>query len=452
MRRLATALILACLTLLSAAAFAVVSTVEVSAQDAGLGGSFITPFPENDIYQVQVVGDWMGDGLVNGLVDAFAASPAGIAIARKRYDLPGLYGRRGDLDLLEKTFATDPSHVAVVMTGTEDRYNLGWKRNGTGAANDAARNDYVGRVDRAMKALKKGGRAVYWVGLPTMRRFQDNERAQLLNDVFRERAYLNGVRYIDTFASFIDQQGGYSDYGPDVTGKVSRLRDTDGVHFTDTGYRMLGHFVERELRRDIAQARQERAVPLAGDTAEQAQVNPDRAKLKEQSANKDGAKGKPAAKDGVAAPAVTASGAHEQKAESGKVDVKILGPDGTEQVVTVDIVRPAIPASIVELVTRKQSADQAAQMGDVLVDQIPGGLTVMSSIVPPRGSDGRRRMSPTQTPSYRVFERGERLVPKPGRADDFTWPRPPATTAALPQAAADAASDGGGDGDTTQQR
>ena len=45
-----------------------------------------------------------------------------------------------------------------------------------------------------------------------------------------------------------------------------------------------------------------------------------------------------------------------------------------------------------------------------------------------------------------------RLVPKPGRADDFSWPRPPATTAALPQAAADAASDGGGDGDTTQAR
>ena len=442
MRGFATALIFAL-----AAAFA----APVAAQDAGLGGSFITPFPENDVYQVQVVGDWMADGLVNGLVDAFATSPAGIAIARKRYDLPGLYGRRGDLDLLEKTFSSDPSHVAVVMTGAEDRYNLGWKRDGTGAANDAARNDYVARVDRAMKALKKGGRAVYWVGLPTMRRWQDNERAQLMNDVFRERAYLNGVRYIDTFASFIDEQGGYSDYGPDVTGKVSRLRDTDGVHFTDTGYRMLGHFVERDLRRDISQARQERAIPLAGDAAEQAQVNPDRAKLKEQSAHQDGAKGKPAGKDGVAAPAVTASGAHEQKADPGKVDVKVLGPDGTEQVLTVDIVRPAIPAAIVELVTRKQSADQAAQMGDVLVDQIPGGLTVMSSIVPPRGSDGRRRLSPTQTPYYRVFERGERLVPKPGRADDFSWPRP-ASTAALPQNAADAGNDGSGDGDTTQQR
>ncbi len=63
-------------------------------------------------------------------------------------------------------------------------------------------------------------------------------------------------------------------------------------------------------------------------------------------------------------------------------------------------------------------------MGDVLVDQIPGGLTVMSSIVPPRGSDGgRRRMSPTQSPYFRVLEKGERLPSKPGRADDFAWPR-----------------------------
>jgi hypothetical protein len=321
-----------------------------------------------------------------------------------------------------------------VLTGAQDRYSIGWKRSGTGPANDEARNDFIARVDRVMKILKKGGRGVYWVGLPNMRRWQDNERAQLMNDVFRERAYLNGVRYIDISASFIDEQGGYTDWGPDVTGKTSRLRDTDGVHFTDNGYRVLAHIVERELRRDITQARQERSIPLAGDAAEQAQVNPDRAKLKAEAARgQDAAKAKAApAPKGVAAPA--AAGSRDQKADPGKVDIKVAGPDGTEQVVTVDIVRPAIPASIVDLVTRKQSPDQPAQMGDVLVDQIPGGLTVMSSIVPPRGIDGRRRLSPTQAPYYRVFERGERLVPKPGRADDFSWPRQQAS-AALPPAA-----------------
>jgi hypothetical protein len=271
-----------------------------------------------------------------------------------------------------------------------------------------------------MKSLKKGGRAVYWVGLPNMRRWQDNERAQLMNDIYRERAYLNGVRYIDAYASFIDEGGGYSDYGPDVTGKVRRLRYSDGVHFTDAGYRKLAHFVERELKRDLTQARRERSIPLAGAPAEQLRVNPDRARLKAESARAKGQKGPLKAK-GVAAPA--AGGAREQKADVGKVDIKVVGQGGAEQVVTVEIVRPAIPASVVALMTRRQSADRAAQMGDILVDQIPGGLTVMSSIVPPRGGDGRRRLSPTQTPYYRVFERGERLPSKPGRADDFSWPR-----------------------------
>ena len=403
-------------------------TAPVGAQDAGLGGSFLNPFPENDTYQVQVVGDWLADGLMGGLAETFATGP-GVVISKKRYDLPALMLNRtdGDLNALEQAFANDPSHIAIVMLGAQDRYNVG-PRVASGQAGNW-RNDYAARVDRAMKILRKGGRAVYWVGLPNMRRWQDNERAQAMNDVFRERAYLNGVRYIDAYASFVDEGGGYSDYGPDVTGKVARLRDTDGVHFTDIGYRKLAHFVERELRRDMAQAKEERSVPLAGDEAEQARVNPDRARLKAEAA--PAAPGTPGAqkqkpKEASPAPAPDEAG-REQKAETGKVDVKVEAPGGTEQIVSVDIVRPAIPASVVALVTRKQSPDKAAQMGDILVDQIPGGLTVMSSIVPPRGAGAHRGVSPTQTPYFRVFERGDRLPPKPGRADDFTWPRPQAT-------------------------
>ncbi len=203
---------------------------------------------------------------------------------RKRYDLPGLMLNRSPHDVaeLEKAFADDPSHVVIVMLGAQDRYTLGSKR--TAAANEEWRTEYGARVDRLMKILKKKGRGVYWVGLPNMRRFQDNERAQLMNDIYRERAYLNGVRYIDSYASFLDEGGGYSDYGPDVTGKVRRLRDTDGVHFTDVGYRKLAHFVERELKRDLTQARRERSIPLAGDASEQSRVNPNRAPLKADSA------------------------------------------------------------------------------------------------------------------------------------------------------------------------
>ena len=396
-----------------------------SAQDQGPGGSFITPFPDNDIYQVQLVGDWLAEGLMTGLVEALTGSP-GVNLSRKRYDLPGLMrtDSEGDFAQLEQTFGTDPSNIAIVMVGAQDRYSLNRKRSEN---NDEWRNEYGARVDKLMKILKKGNRAVYWVGLPNMRRWQDNERAQLMNDVIRDRAYLNGVRYIDAYASFIDESGGYSDWGPDITGKIRRLRDTDGVHFTDAGYVKLAHFVERELKRDITQARTERSIPLAGDTAEQSRVNPDKVKLKAESA-RQAEQAKSAKGGSVAAPAADGGG-RDQKAETGKIDIRVPGKEGgTEEVVTVEIVRPAIPASIVALVTRKQSDDKAAQMGDVLVDQIPGGLTVMSSIMPPRGADGsRRRLSPTQSPYFRVLEKGERLPSKPGRADDFTWPRPQAT-------------------------
>jgi hypothetical protein len=410
------------------AAILAFGAVTAAAQDTGGGGSFITPFPQNDVYQVQIVGDWLAEGLMGGLVETFAASPGGAQISRKRYDLPGLMRNRSinDLNDLEQAFANDPSNIAIIMLGAQDRYSFGSRRSAN--ATEELRTEYAARVDRMMKILKKGGRGVYLVGLPNMRRWQDNERGQLMNDIFRERAYLNGVRYIDAYASFIDESGGYSDYGPDVTGKIRRLRDTDGVHFTDAGYRKLAHFVERELKRDMAQARNERSIPLAGDASEQAQINPDRARLKSENAR--AAEPSKASKGAPASPAADA--AREQKADVGKVDIKVVGQGGAEQIVTVDIVRPAIPASIVALVTRKQSDDRAAQMGDILVDQIPGGLTVMSSIVPPRGADGRRRLSPTQTPYFRVFERGERLPPKPGRADDFTWPRPRATAAFTP--------------------
>ncbi len=412
---------------LALSALLLMRALPACAQDQGPGGSFITPFPSNDVYQVQVVGDWLAEGLLSGLVEAFTAGP-GVSMSRKRYELAGLMrnSATSDLAALEQTFGTDPSHIAIVMVGAQDRYNVN-RRRGTDN-NDEWRAEYAARVDRLMKLLKKGNRAVYWVGLPNMRRWQDNERAQRMNDVIRERAYLNGVRYIDAYASFIDESGGYSDWGPDVTGKVRRLRDSDGVHFNQAGYLKLAHFVERELKRDIAQARTERSIPLAGDPAEQSRVNPEKVRLRAETARAEEQAKAVKGGGGGAMPAASATGpdgARDQKLETGKVDIRVVGAEGTEQVITVDIVRPAIPASVVALVTRKTSTDKAAQMGDMVVDQIPGGLTVMSSIVPPRGADGsRRRMSPTQSPYFRVLEKGERLPSKPGRADDFTWPRP----------------------------
>ncbi len=106
----------------------------------------------------------------------------------------------------------------------------------------------------------------------------------------------------------------------------------------------------------------------------------------------------------------------------------MIGASGREEKQTLDIVRPAIPASVVALMARREGS---GQIGDLMVDQISGGLTLMSSITP-SGNRSRGKLSPTQAPYFRLLVKGERLTPKPGRADDVAWPPKPDTTSRVP--------------------
>lgn len=415
-----------------------------AAQDEGLGTSFITPFPSGDVYQLVVIGDDLADGLLGGVTEAFGGDSR-LSIRNKTSSLNGLM--RPDffekLEALDGDLKQQPVHIAIVMLGAWDRNSV---RDAAGkrlqVGTEPWKQEYASRADRLMKLLKKRNIAVYWVGLPIVRRWDVNEDVQMMNEITRERTYLNGMKYIDAYAGFTEENGGYSAYGPDVNGKIRLLREGDGVFFTSAGNRKLAHFVERDLRRDLTQAKADRAVPLAGAEAEQARINPERESAGTQ--RSDGANaakpGQPwaAALSGVPAAASSGEGG-EQKADNGRVNLRLVSPGGREEVVTLDIVRPAIPASVVALVTRRESADRLSQMGDALIDQIPGGLTVMSTVAlasGPGAQGGKRRLTATQAPYFRVLYKGERLPPKPGRADDTSWPRPapPAEQAFMPDA------------------
>jgi hypothetical protein len=340
----------------------------------------------------------------------------------------------GKVAALEKTIGAQPFNIAVVMVGQDDRFmslrGVDGKRLPLGS--EAWIIEYTRRVDRLMRAFKSKSAAVYWVGLPNLARTDANELAQRMNDVIRERAYLNGYKYIDAYQGFTDENGGYSAYGPDLDGAIRLLRLRDGVNFTDAGNRKLAHFVEKELRPDLLQAKANRNIPLLGAEAEQAKINPDNAVKTPapsspvvrptQQASKTPVVRGPAL-DG-SPPSTTNDSAGDQKADDGRITLKIVGSNGREEMQTIQIVRPAIPASVVALMARRESS---GQRGDLLVDQIAGGLTLMSSISP-SGNKDRGRLSPTQAPYFRLLVKGERLQPKAGRADDVTWPPKPDTT------------------------
>ena len=111
----------------------------------------------------------------------------------------------------------------------------------------------------------------------------------------------------------------------------------------------------------------------------------------------------------------------EQKADNGRITLRTPVAGGREENVTLELPRPAIPAAVVQLITRKDTGERPSQTGDVLADEVGGGLVVLSSVTPALAG-GIRRSSPGQ-PYYQVWIKGERLTPRPGRADDFSWPR-----------------------------
>lgn len=444
--------LLACLLLLAAV---IGAGAPAHAEDDPAGNGFLMPFPPGDAYAVQVIGDTLAEGILGGLTEALGNDPR-LKLPKKHRNLNGLLRNDFDDDMkaLEEQAAKEPFQIAILMLGVQDRVqSKGADGKRIAIGSDAWKAEYGRRVDRLMKICRKNGTGVYWVSLPAMRRSEANDDAQMMNEIVRERAYLNGLRFIDVMANFADEQGGYADSGPDITGKIRRLRESDGINFTDAGNRKLAHFVEKELKRDLAQAKQDRNIPLAGDASEQAAIS---AAAKAQTPTTPAAAGAPAAGSGWAptvaigqqqasgqpsASAAVADG--EQKADNGRISIKSLGANGKEEVLTIDVLRPAIPASVVALVTRKESADKPSQMGDSLIDQIQGGLTVMSSITPANEAGGaaRRKVSPTQSPYFRVLVKGERLTARVGRADDLMWPRPepapvPDPPAATPPAAA----------------
>ena len=424
-----------------------------AAQEEPSGISYITPFPEGDVYKLQAYGDGFAEGLLNGLVEAFAGDGR-VQMSRKHRPLLGLTRAEFEDEMkAEEAPGRETFHIGVVMIGLADRNHIRTSpRDRALWGSDEWRNEYGRRVDRFIKTLKKRGVAVYWVGQPVMRRHEMNEAAQTMNEIAREKTYLNGAKFIDIQAHFADEAGNYTPHGPDITGKQRLLRDYDGVLFSYFGYRKLAHFVEQEIKRDLLQAKNERAIPLAGSEVEQQRVNSLKPRT---SATGDGAwkSTVTATKDGKAAAqksapqvreAPVADTSNDQRADNGRITLKSIGAGGREEAVTIDILRPAIPSAVIALMTRKDTGDRPSQMGDVVADEVGGGLVALSSITPSGVGPGttRRVAAPSLSPYYTVLIKGERPMSKPGRADDFSWPRsdptivvePPAPAQRLPRA------------------
>ena len=377
------------------------------------GRSYITPFPQTDQYQVHVIGDGFADGLAGGLQAAFEKD-GNVRIINSAKSAAGL--TRPDPDMLsyaDSLAKQQHMHVAVVMLGLNDvrsiRSNDGTQQRwGT----DGWRDAYAKEIDKLIKVLKDNKVGVYWVGLPITSNAKTNEAMATLNDIFRERTYIAGVRYVETWNGFTDQLGAFTSYGPDISGQTKRLREADGTFFTAQGNRKLANYVEVLLRRDLAAAKAERNIPLAGDDEEQARLIP-----KAEAENKAAADKEADATPGPGNPAAGQQGQPPAPAATGQ--------QPTEQQPPKAAAAPVAPAPL--QVPRQLSFRPGdAPSGETIVGDITSGVTALATVSPLNELNANlneRRVPLQERLYYKALVKGEALKPKPGRADDFKWPK-----------------------------
>ncbi len=334
----------------------------------------LAPRPADSVFTIAVLGDSLGLMLGQGLADAYA-DRSDIAVLRKARENTGLV--RDDYfdwvksarDLLA---SNDRISAAVILLGSNDRQQL---RDETGAFDLRAprwKQIYGDRVEAIAQAFRARKIPLLWVGLPVMKSERFSGDMVQLNEVIRERAGAAGATFVDVWDAFLDDRGQFATYGPDVNGQFQKLRAADGVHFTRPGARKAAHFVETEINR-LVDAAHPKVDPAIVSVDPRVTVEPPPL---------------------VAIPASLPAPA---KAVDPLATLPALAP-------TPEVVIPVRPAA--------------------------GNVVPLTGPVSARGGElattrARRAGEPSEAEALldRTLAQGRPLDPRPGRADDFSWPR-----------------------------
>jgi hypothetical protein len=214
--------------------------------------------------RIGVFGDSMADGLYAGLYRDLQGTPnvtvskfSQVSTGLSRYDYVDIHARtRGQLD-------EQPVDVAVLLFGTNDAQGIDTGEAVHPFGTEGWKAAYAARIDALVALLRSRDVAVYWVGLPRMKRDSFDARMMLINGVVEARMRALDVPYIETTDLTSNEEGGYEAYLPNEAGRRVLMRAHDGIHMSMAGYLRLSAPVSARLKRDAGLDRPAAASPAA---------------------------------------------------------------------------------------------------------------------------------------------------------------------------------------------
>jgi hypothetical protein len=141
--------------------------------------------------------------------------------------------------------------VVVFMVGSNDDQSLAAPDGHTYADyTDGWKREYRRRVGAVMDQVIATGRAIVWVGVPTVPDPSRSAGYRQLNELARDEADARpGAWFVDSHRLFRDADGGFQQFLPDASGQLVKMRANDGVHFERAGGDRLAQATVRLLDR-----------------------------------------------------------------------------------------------------------------------------------------------------------------------------------------------------------
>jgi hypothetical protein len=334
----------------------------------------VAPNPVAANTVIAVIGDNIGQLLAQGLQDAFAERPE-ISVLRKVKENSGLVRddyydwNKATRELLA---GNEKISLAIMMIGSNDRQQM---RDGSATLDPRTPKwnaAYAARVEAIMTQFRDRKIPLIWVGMPVMKNERLSAELVAFNEIYRDVAARTGATYVDMWEGFVDDRNQFSIFGPDLNGQIVRLRTGDGVHFTRAGARKLAYFVEGDIRRIL-----------------DAQT--------------------PAAQPAIANAPVAAPGVQQQATV--RVD---LPPEIHETYSQGSLPLPLPPQVPLIAIPVRPAAGPVLSLSSPATS--PGGQLAARSRNAPRATDSNEL-------TQRALVMGAPLDARPGRADDFSWPR-----------------------------
>ncbi|HEX4297658.1 MAG TPA: DUF459 domain-containing protein [Devosia sp.] len=138
--------------------------------------------------------------------------------------------------------------LAVMIVGINDRQTI----NDGGKSEKALTPDwtttYEARVSQFVTALESAKKPLVWVGLPPVAKPDLSSALGQISAVQRLAVFSGGAQFVDIYDKFVDDNGDYTDSGPDLNGNQVQMRKADGLRFTAAGADKLAFYVSQSIK------------------------------------------------------------------------------------------------------------------------------------------------------------------------------------------------------------